>query len=343
MAKLKTSDFDYVLPEGMIAQQPVRPRDSSRLMVIGRNDGSIKHEYFRQIKEHLVKGDVLVFNESRVIPARLTGEKEGGGKVELLLLRKQQDGLWQALVKPGRRVKEGDRVVIGNDKEDSISAEVIGAEEGGIRIVRLSDERLLPKLGETPLPPYIKEPLKERERYQTVYSRVAGSVAAPTAGLHFTTELINEIKNMGIICLFINLHIGLDTFRPVTEEDPQKHPVHREYGELGEEAAGELNRARDEGRRIICVGTSTVRLLEHIARGSGGIIKPFKGWVDLLIFPGHSFKIVDGLVTNFHLPRSTLLMLVSAFAGRERIREAYSEAIREKYRFYSFGDAMVII
>lgn len=343
MEKLKTSDFDYQLPEGMIAQQPLKPRDSSRLMVIGRNDGSIQHKHFHQIKGHLLKGDVLVFNESRVIPARLVGEKEGGGKVELLLLRRQQNGLWQALAKPGRRVKEGNRVVIGNDKGVSLVAEVIDTEEGGIRIIRFSDEGLLSKLGETPLPPYIKEPLKEPERYQTVYSRVAGSVAAPTAGLHFTPELLDEIRNMGVSCLFVNLHIGLDTFRPVTEEDPQKHPVHREYGIIDEEVAGELNRARDEGRRIICVGTSTVRLLENVAKDSVESIKPFKGWVDLLIFPGHSFKMVDGLLTNFHLPRSTLLMLVSAFAGRERIKEAYTEAISKNYRFYSFGDAMLIV
>lgn len=343
MEKLKVSDFDYQLPEGMIAQQPAEPRDSSRLMILGRNDGNIRHEYFNQIKEHLLKGDVLVFNESRVIPARLVGEKDGGGKVELLLLRRQQNGLWQALAKPGRRVKEGDRVVIGNEKEGVLNAEVIGTEEGGIRIIRLSDERLLSKLGETPLPPYIKEPLKEPERYQTVYSRVAGSVAAPTAGLHFTPQLLGEIRNMGVSCLFVNLHIGLDTFRPVTEEDPQKHPIHKEYGLLDKEVADELNSARDEGRRIICVGTSTVRLLENVAKDSVESIKPYKGWVDLLIFPGHRFKVVDGLLTNFHLPRSTLLMLVSAFAGRQRIKEAYTEAINKNYRFYSFGDAMLII
>ena len=343
MENLKTSDFYYELPDGMIAQKPLKTRDNSRLMVLERNDGSIRHEHFNQIKEHLVKGDVLVFNESRVIPARLIGEKEGGGKVELLLLRRQQNGLWQALAKPGRRVRDGDRVVIGNDKEGSLSAEVIAAEEGGIRTIRFSDEGLLSKLGKTPLPPYITEPLKEKERYQTVYSRVAGSVAAPTAGLHFTPQLLDEIKDMGVACLFVNLHIGLDTFRPVTEEDPQKHPVHREYGVIDEKVACELNRARDERRRIICIGTSTVRLLENVVKTSGNYIKPFKGWVDLLIFPGHRFKMVDGLITNFHLPCSTLLMLVSAFTGRERIKEAYNEAIDKNYRFYSFGDAMLII
>jgi len=343
LEKLKTSDFYYKLPGGMIAQQPVKERDKSRLMILGRSDGSIEHKHFRQLKKYLVEGDVLVFNESRVIPARLVGKKEGGGKVELLLLSKQDNGLWQALAKPGRRVKASDRVIIGNNGGINLVAEVKGAEEGGIRIIQLSDERLLSELGKTPLPPYITEPLEEKERYQTVYSRVAGSVAAPTAGLHFTPRLLDEIRKMGVSCLFVNLHIGLDTFRPVTEENPRKHPVHKEYGIVDKKAAGELNRAREESRRIICVGTSTVRLLEHIAASSRGYIEPFKGWVDLLIFPGHRFRMVDGLVTNFHLPCSTLLMLVSAFAGRQRIIKAYNEAIKKNYRFYSFGDAMLII
>jgi len=386
---VKTSDFDYQLPEELIAQTPIEPRDASRLMVLDRARGTIEHRIFRDIVEYLRPGDVLVCNQSRVIPARLFGRKvPTGGKVELLLLTKRGNNTWEALVKPGRRVKVGTRIEIGAKvygiRGDSpipyplspiprspspVIGEVIGRTEAGGRLIRFSPpiEPFLSELGAVPLPPYIHEPLRDPERYQTVYARVEGSVAAPTAGLHFTPELMRKIEAKGAKFVFVILHVGLDTFRPVREENVEDHKMHREYCELSPEVARQLNRARAEGGRIIAVGTTSVRVLETAARagkretgklGTGRLVDqepsqftnsqstnllvPFSGWTDLFIYPGYQFRAVDALITNFHLPRSTLLMLVSAFAGRDFIMRAYQEAIRKGYRFYSFGDAMFI-
>jgi len=339
---MKTSDFDYTLPTGLIAQSPAEPRDHSRLMLLNRESGSIEHRRFFEIVDYLRDGDVLVFNDSRVIPARLKGRRAGsGGKVELLLLRRTDNNVWEALVKPARRLQIGAEVQIS---DGGILAEVIGVGDGGIRSIRFSDESLLLAAGEVPLPPYIHEPLEDAERYQTVYARVTGSVAAPTAGLHFTPDLLNKIERKGVRCLFVTLHVGLDTFRPIKEEDPREHTIYKEYGVIDKNVAGELSRARREGRRIICVGTTTVRLVEQAA-GVNKLprLEPFQDWVDLFILPGHRFRMVDAMVTNFHLPKSTLLMLVTAFGGKEFILKAYREAIAQDYRFYSFGDAMLIL
>lgn len=339
---MKTSDFDYTLATGLIAQTPIEPRDHSRLMVLNRREGSIEHRRFFEIADYLHDGDVLVFNDSRVIPARLRGRRAGsGGRVEILLLRRTDNNVWEALARPARRLQLGAGVEINGG---GILAEVIGTGEGGIRVVRFSDESLLLAAGEVPLPPYIHTPLADPERYQTVYARVAGSVAAPTAGLHFTPDLLSKIQRKGVRCRFVTLHVGLDTFRPVAEDDPRQHNIYREYGVITGEVADELSLARREGRRIICIGTTTVRLVEQAARvGRPPRFGPFQGWVDLFILPGHRFRMADAIVTNFHLPKSTLLMLVTAFGGRELIHRAYQEAIARKYRFYSFGDAMLII
>ncbi len=362
---MKTSDFDYHLPPECIAQTPVEPRDRSRLMVLSRNDGSVAHRHFYELVDLLQEGDVLVFNDSRVIPARLIGRKEGsGGRVELLLLRRMGPNLWEALVRPARRVSEGTRIEL-----EGLQGEVLEKMEGALRVLHFSDEEALERLGQVPLPPYIKLPLKDPERYQTVYARVKGSAAAPTAGLHFTPELLRCLMEKGIHFAFVTLHVGLDTFSPVRAEDPGDHPMHKEYGELTPQVAQQLNQAQAEGRRIICVGTTSVRVLEQAAlkaeetahskldtvtagntQFESGVclgesekgIEAFCGWTDLFILPGHRFRALDGLITNFHLPRSTLLMLVAAFAGRERVLEAYREAMRQGYRFYSFGDAMLI-
>lgn len=339
---MKTSDFDYELPLERIAQTAVEPRDHSRLMVLSRKDGNMEHRHFYEVGDYLRAGDVLVCNDSRVIPARLLGRKvDGGAKVELLLLRRLERGLWETLARPGRRLKAGTRVELGEGS--IIEAQIIEKKEDGAVIVSFPDEEALAKAGAVPLPPYIHTPLTNPERYQTVYAREKGSVAAPTAGLHFTPELMNRLQGKGVCFVFITLHLGLDSFRPVQEDDPGEHVIHKEYGELTPEVARELNQAKAEGRRVICVGTSAVRMLEHAARGDEGGVKPFTGWVDLFIWPGHRFQMIDALITNFHLPRSTLLMLVSAFAGRELILQAYREAMRLGYRFYSFGDAMLII
>ena len=341
---MKTSDFDYHLPPESIAQTPVEPRDHSRLMIVSRVDGSMENRRFFEIVDFLHEGDVLVFNDSRVIPARLLGRKAGtGGKVELLLLRQLDAGLWETLVRPGRRVAVGTGIeVTSDDGSFGVYGEIVERRERGIRVVRFSDEAALEEIGQVPLPPYIHSPIKDPERYQTVYSRVKGSVAAPTAGLHFTPELLRSLVEKGVQFAFITLHVGLDTFLPVRVEDPREHPMHKEYCELREEVAQELSRAKAEGRRIICVGTTAVRVLEQAAiQGKG--IEAFRGWTDILILPGHRYHSVDALITNFHLPRSTLLMLVSAFAEKELIQQAYSEAKRQGYRFYSFGDAMLIL
>lgn len=345
---MKTSDFDYLLPSELIAQTPVEPRDQSRLMVLNRNDGSIEHRGFSQIVDCLRDGDVLVFNDSRVIPARLSGRRvDSGGKVEILLLRRLDTNVWEALVKRGKRLPIGTKVEIVSDSvagnlQAGILAEIIGVGQSGIKVIRLSDETLLPALGKIPLPPYIHTPLTRPERYQTVYAKVDGSVAAPTAGLHFTPELLERIEQKGVGCLFVTLQIGLDTFSPVREDDPLEHPIHGEYGVLSQTVAAQLSQAKGEGRRIICVGTTAVRIVEQVAKLSIPL-QPFAGWVSLFILPGYQFRMADALITNFHLPKSTLLMLISAFAGKDIIIRAYQEAIAQRYRFYSFGDAMLIL
>lgn len=341
---MKTSDFNYTLPNELIAQSPIEPRDSSRLMVLHRGRGTIEHRTFSDITEYLESGDVLVLNDSRVIPARINGRKRGsGGRVEMLLLHRAAPHTWEALVKPAKRVKTGAIIQLGDKEDASQTAEVLEERDGGIRVIHFQNEEALTGLGHTPLPPYIHKPLEDPERYQTVYAAAAGSSAAPTAGLHFTPRLIKRIQAKGVKLVFVTLHVGLDTFMPVRSDDPTQHHIHREYGILDSEAAREITRAREEGRRVICVGTTTVRIMETAARENSPHIDPIKGWIDLFILPGHHFRAVDAMITNFHLPKTTLLMLVSAFAGKEMIAKAYAEAITHKYRFYSFGDAMLIL
>ena len=346
---MRTSDFEYSLPPEFIAQTPAEPRDQSRLMVLRRSDGSIEHHRFSEITDFLRPTDVLVLNDTRVIPARLKAQKGSGGKVEILLLRRLEPGLWEALVKPSKRIAVGDKVELVStqpgSKGKTAFVEVLERKEDGVHIVRFADEAIVEALGQIPLPPYIHDYHGDRERYQTVYSREKGSVAAPTAGLHFTPGLLSQIREKGIDLVFVTLHVGLDTFRPIREEDPRQHHIHHEFGVLTPEAAARLTKARNDGHRIICVGTTAVRLLEQAALASEGTegLKPLQGWVDLFILPGHRFRLVNAMITNFHLPRSTLLMLVSAFGEDDLVRRAYQEAIRERYRFYSFGDAMLII
>jgi len=342
---LRTDDFDYDLPSELIAQKPIEPRDTSRLLVVNRQSGSIEHRHFADILSFLQAGDVMVFNDSRVIPARLSGTKiKTGGIVEILLLRRLSPNVWETLVKPGRRVKTGTELELTDRNRNLVvTAEVTEEGESGIRTIKFSNEALLSELGEVALPPYIHEPLQNQNRYQTVYADQKGSVAAPTAGLHFTQELLSKIVQQGVQCRFVTLHVGLDTFRPVQEDNPREHRIHREYGFMSAEVAHCLNQAKKEGRRVICVGTTSVRLVEAVAQKNSDTIQPFEGWVDLFILPGYQFRIVNAMITNFHLPKSTLFMLVSAFAGKEIIDKAYQIAIAEKYRFYSFGDAMLIL
>lgn len=343
---MKTSDFDYGLPQELIAQTPVEPRDSSRLMVLDRANGAIENCCFKNVVGFLKSGDVLVMNNSRVIPARLFGKKAGtDAAVEILLLRRSGSGIgWEALVKPGKKLPAGTLVYLEGAHSEHVTAEIKAVLDEGIREVSFSDETLLPALGNIPLPPYIHAPLADSERYQTVYARDPGSVAAPTAGLHFTPQLLNELRRKGVECLETTLHIGLDTFRPVQVEDPSQHHIHREYGIVPPGVAASISRAKKENRRVICVGTTSVRVLEYAAlQSEKNPLDPFSGWVDLLILPGYRFRIADAMITNFHLPKSTLLMLVSALAGTELIKQAYAQAVRDKYRFYSFGDAMLIL
>ena len=341
---MKTSDFDYLLAEELIAQTPIEPRDHSRLMVLSRHTGKIQHRRFYDLPDYLEAGDVIVFNDSRVFPARLYAKRtDTSAQVELLLLDRRTSGEWRALVKPGRRMRPGATFEVADDEGLGISGEVVDVESDGSRIVHLLGEERLQELGVVPLPPYIHEPLADAERYQTVYSRLVGSVAAPTAGLHFTKELLDRIRKHGVETVFVTLHVGWDSFRPVDIEDPSAHELHTESWELSAEAALAINRAKDDGRRVISVGTTAVRLLEHAARLGDGLLKEDSGRADLLILPGHRFRVIDALVTNFHLPRSTLLMLTSAFAGRERVLNAYQEAAARRYRFYSFGDAMLVV
>lgn len=343
---MKTIDFDYCLPAELVAQTPIEPRDHSRLMIVNRNNGTIEHRHFYDIDQYLKPGDVLIFNDSRVIPARLKGRRQDtGGKVELLLLHPVGPQQWECLAKPGRSLIPGTKLVFGGNNEGkNIQAEIVSKGENGCRTVYLSNETMLEQIGNIPLPPYIHTALEDSERYQTVYAQNKGSAAAPTAGLHFTPQLLDRIKTKGVTLLFTTLHIGMDTFQPVHEEDPSKHRIHKEYGCLTPGIAYKINQARAEGRRIIAVGTTSVRLAEQAAQcGNGKEVSPFQGWASLFILPGYTFKAIDVLITNFHLPRSTLLMLVSAFAGKELVEKAYQEAIHERYRFYSFGDAMLIL
>lgn len=340
---MKTSDFDYDLPPEYIAQTPIEPRDRARLMVLSRASDELRHAYFYQLSEFLRSGDVLVLNETRVIPARLYGHKvPSGGRVELLLLKKIDDYIWETLV-GGKGMRKGRQIRF----EGGRLAEIISELEGPRRLVRFDEsiEEHLYELGQTPLPPYIHAPLANAERYQTVYSRQPGSVAAPTAGLHFTPRLIDQLKAQGVSFARVTLHIGLDTFAPVTEDEAEQHRIHSEWCELDEEAAETIRRAREAGGRVVAVGTTSVRTLESAAMHSAEdqVVAPFQGETSLYILPGYKFRLVDALITNFHLPKSTLIMLVSAFAGRERVLAAYEEAKNAGYRFYSFGDAMLIL
>ena len=340
---MHTSDFDYHLPEGFIAQTPLEPRDTSRLLVLERSSGRLEHRSFRQVAEYLRPGDLLVLNQTRVIPARLFGRKlPSGGRVEVLLLRRQDALIWEALV-GGKRLTPGRRIQI----EDGPLAEIAEVLDGPRRLVRFDQpiEEVLGQAGHVPLPPYIHTPLQNPERYQTVYASQPGSAAAPTAGLHFTPELLRQLSTQGVRQVTLTLHVGLDTFAPVSEENPQEHAIHSEWCELTPAAAEAINTASAQGGRIIAVGTTSVRTLESAAQQApgGSRVAPFSGSTRLFILPGYEFRAVDALITNFHLPRSTLLMLVSAFAGRERVLAAYQTAMREGYRFYSFGDAMLIL
>lgn len=341
---MKTSDFDYPLPPELIAQVPLENRQCSRLMQVSRACHTIEHLHFYDIKKVLHPGDVLVLNDSKVIPARLKGRRASGGTVEILLLHRATGDTWEALVKPARKAREGDLIEISTTNGQSSRAEVVGIGEGGVRYIRFRNESSLEIAGQIPLPPYIHTPLINTERYQTVYAREKGSVAAPTAGLHFTPHLLQSLQEYGVEIAFVTLHIGLDTFRPVRVEDPYEHALHKEYGEVSQQTAHTINQAKAGGRRIVCVGTTTVRLLEQSALNSdeSEIVKPFGDWASLFILPGFHFRVTDAMITNFHLPRSTLLMLVSAFAGEQLIRKAYQAAIDHEYRFYSFGDAMLI-
>ena len=400
---MRTSDFDYHLPPELIAQSPVEPRDSSRLLVLHRDTGTLEHRHFTDILEYLRPGDVMVFNQSRVIPARLYGRRaDTGSRVEFLLLRRDAAGTWQALAKPARRLRAGVVVDIeqkspqppftkgglyarsaedgrqdeygstANGEQDNLppfrkggteggfKIEIVASHEGGLKTVRLSTEEAIERFGHTPLPPYITKQLDDPERYQTVYSRQPGSVAAPTAGLHFTGELLQKIRDLGVETVFVTLHVGLDTFRPVDEDDPADHKIHTERYQIDGQAADALNRARSDGRRIIAVGTTSVRVLEQASldmeQTGQSVLSPAESEASLFILPGHNFRLVDSMVTNFHLPRSSLLMLVSAFveagksssgpstgSGRAVVLAAYREAIDNRYRFYSFGDAMFLV
>ena len=340
---MKTDDFDFELPEELIAQEPILKRDSSRLMVVDKKTGNISHHVFTDIVDLLNKGDVLVLNDTKVIPARLFGIKENtNAHIEVLLLNNIENNIWSCLVKPAKRVKEGTIISFG---DGLLKAKCLEVDDEGIRKIEFKYDgifmEILDKLGTMPLPPYIKTKLKDKDRYQTVYAKNIGSAAAPTAGLHFTNELLEKIKNKGIIICYVTLHVGLGTFRPVKVEDVSKHKMHSEYYEMNEETANILNKAKEDGRRIISVGTTSVRVLETVMNKYNYFCK-CSGWTDIFIYPGYKFKAIDNLITNFHLPKSTLIMLVSALASRETILNAYNEAVKEKYRFFSFGDSMFI-
>lgn len=339
---MKVRDFDFLLPEDLIAQTPLEPRDSSRLLVIDRNSDRVSHRIFRELAEYLRPGDLLIANDTKVIPARLIGQRaDSGGKVEIFLLHRQSQAVWETLVKPGKKMKPGQVVVFG----ERLRAEILHTTQFGGRCVRFMFEgvfeQILDELGETPLPPYIHQRLENPERYQTVYARERGSSAAPTAGLHFTEPLIASLKQQGIDFAYVTLHIGLGTFRPVRCENVADHVMHHEFYEIPPQTVDAVAKAKQNGGRVIAVGTTAVRTLESSVRN--GQLVPGSGWSDIFIYPGYSFQVIDAMITNFHLPQSTLLMLVSAFAGTDRIRSAYREAVEKKYRFFSFGDAMLIL
>ena len=339
---MKKTDFYFDLPEELIAQTPLERRDASRLLVLNKKNGKIEHRHFFDLPAYLQEGDCLVMNDSRVLPARLLGCRSSGGGVELVLLRDLGEGKWECLSRPGRKTKPGTELSFGDGE---LTATVLSVADGGNRIVQFHYEgiflEVLERLGTMPLPPYIKSELKDSERYQTVYSREVGSAAAPTAGLHFTPELLQKIAQKGVKLCFVTLHVGLGTFRPVKEEEIEDHPMHSEFCMIPEETAKIINETKKAGGRVIAVGTTSCRTLESFA-AADGTMAPVSGWTDIFIYPGYRFKCIDALITNFHLPESTLIMLVSALAGRETILHAYETAVKERYRFFSFGDAMLI-
>ena len=340
---MDVKDFYYDLPQELIAQDPLEDRSSSRLLVLGKEDGSIRHEVFRNITQYLNAGDCLVLNNTKVIPARLFGEREGtGATIELLLLKRKENDIWETLVKPGKKAKIGTKILFGGG---ILTGEIVDIVEDGNRLIQFSYEgifeEILDQLGQMPLPPYITHTLQDKNRYQTVYAKYDGSAAAPTAGLHFTPELLDEIRSKGVKIAEVTLHVGLGTFRPVKVENVLDHHMHSEYYEVTAEAAAIINETKKAGGRVIAVGTTSCRTLESAAADDGSLVAK-SGWTDIFIYPGYTFKVIDALITNFHLPESTLVMLVSALAGRDHIMNAYAEAVRERYRFFSFGDAMLI-
>ena len=341
---MKTSDFYFDLPKELIAQDPIEERSNSRLLVLDKETGAVQHRHFYDILEYLNEGDCLVLNNTKVIPARLYGVREGtGAMIEILLLKRKDNNVWETLVKPGKKARPGVKIIFG---DGLLTGEVIDVVEEGNRLIRFSYEgifeEILDQLGQMPLPPYITHELKDKNRYQTVYAKYEGSAAAPTAGLHFTEELLDQVRRRGIRIAEVTLHVGLGTFRPVKVEDVSQHHMHSEFYEVTEEAAEIIRSTKASGGRVICVGTTSCRTIESAALRFDGTIKACSGWTDIFIYPGFQFQLLDGLITNFHLPESTLLMLVSALAGKEHIMAAYEEAVKERYRFFSFGDAMLI-
>lgn len=340
---MDVKDFDYYLPEELIAQDPLEDRSGSRLMVLDKETGEVEHKHFTDILSYLHPGDCLVINNTKVIPARLFGVKEDTqAKIEVLLLKRKENDVWETLVKPGKKAKPGTKLVFG---DGLLTGEVIDVVEEGNRLIQFHYEgifeEILDRLGQMPLPPYIKHQLKDKDRYQTVYAKYDGSAAAPTAGLHFTKELLQQVKDMGVDIAEVTLHVGLGTFRPVKVDNVLEHHMHSEFYMVSQEAADKINRAKDSGHRVIAVGTTSTRTLEA-ASDEKGRMREISGWTDIFIYPGYQFKVIDALITNFHLPQSTLVMLVSALAGREHVLHAYELAVQEKYRFFSFGDAMFI-
>ena len=341
---MKTSDFYYDLPESLIAQDPLTDRSASRLMHLDRKTGAVAHRHFKDILSYLKAGDCLVINDTKVIPARLFGKRaETGGMVEILLLKRRDKDIWEVLVRPGKKCRPGSRIIFG---DGLLCGEILEVVEDGNRLIRFEYqgifEEILDQLGEMPLPPYITHKLQDKNRYQTVYAKHDGSAAAPTAGLHFTKELLDQVEAMGVSIVHITLHVGLGTFRPVKVDNVLEHHMHSEYYRIEEDQAEIINRTKREGGRVIAVGTTSCRTLESSSSEDGRIISG-SGWTDIFIYPGYQFKVLDGLITNFHLPESTLIMLVSAFAGKEHVLKAYEEAVKEQYRFFSFGDAMIIL
>ncbi|MEZ3434946.1 MAG: tRNA preQ1(34) S-adenosylmethionine ribosyltransferase-isomerase QueA [Lachnospiraceae bacterium] len=340
---MKRQDFYYELPEELIAQDPLENRESSRLLVLDKKSGAISHHIFREITDYLNPGDCLVINDTKVIPARLIGEKEEtGAKIEILLLKRRGNDIWETLVKPGKKARPGTRVSFG---DGLLTGEILKIEEEGNRLVQFTYEgifeEILDRLGQMPLPPYITHQLKDKNRYQTVYAKHSGSAAAPTAGLHFTPELLQAIEDKGVSIARVTLHVGLGTFRPVKAEEITDHHMHSEFYRIDTEAAEKINRAKESGHKVICVGTTSCRTIESAA-DENGRLEAGSGWTDIFIYPGYKFKVLDSLITNFHLPESTLIMLVSALAGRERVLAAYEEAVKERYRFFSFGDVTLV-